>query len=164
MAINVDKFSSFMKHGIVGNEDSRLIITRHAQWSGNRKAKILEKRLNPEHFRSNMSHGMVLSLGTRTSNNSLFLTAPSSKFTTNKGTIAGGGMVVSLITSLISITKAGDRQRERGATEQTPTGGTLQVLQDMTNNSKVRLAGSMHKLTNHSYDIRNIGMSDSDID
>ncbi|XP_028069477.1 DNA mismatch repair protein MSH5-like [Camellia sinensis] len=33
---------------IIGNEDSSLIVRRHTHRSGNRKAKILEKRLNPE--------------------------------------------------------------------------------------------------------------------
>ncbi|GMP37248.1 hypothetical protein CsSME_00009019 [Camellia sinensis var. sinensis] len=125
MAINYDMFGAFMKHRIIGNEDSSLIVTRHGYESGNRKTKILEKRLNSEHLRSSMSHGTIFSLGTRTSNNSLFFATPSNKITTNKSTIARGGTAVSFITSPIGITEASDRQRGRGAIEQTLTRSTL---------------------------------------
>ncbi|GMP44290.1 hypothetical protein CsSME_00013292 [Camellia sinensis var. sinensis] len=84
--IDLNVFRSFMEDSIVGNLNSTAVVTKERGRRKRRDTQIRQQIAKPNNLSSGMSHSMILSFGSRASNNRLFLAFPRDQGITNKHT------------------------------------------------------------------------------
>ncbi|GMP26413.1 hypothetical protein CsSME_00002854 [Camellia sinensis var. sinensis] len=103
MTINLSVLCPLMKDSVMCNLNSTAVVTRKGGLKRLRDTQISQETTKPKNLSSGMSHSMVLSLGSGTHNNSLFLARPRNQEITKKHGEARNGLAISEITSSIKI-------------------------------------------------------------